>query len=356
MANIVVIGAGVSGLTCAYLLSKQKGNVITVIAKHMPGDYDIEYTSPIAGANVLPMASEKNSSWERRSWQELKRLAIEVPEAGIHLQKSRVYRREKDLEKLRKGSYSFDGLFLEDPWYSSLFDDFKELSNEQLPAGMASGCEFGCINVMLYLPWLVGQCRKNGVVLKRGQVKHIIEAAAMSHNELKADVVINTTGLMASRLGGVMDQKVVPIRGQVIVVRNEAPYMMTKSGTDDADDEVCYVMTRAAGGGTVLGGTYSKGQWESQPDANQAMRIMRRVCEMMPEITNGQGVKGFDIVRHAVGLRPYREGGVRIEKERIGDTWVVHNYGHGGWGYQGSYGCAEDVVTLVDDVLHRPRL
>ncbi|KAI1810109.1 FAD dependent oxidoreductase [Poronia punctata] len=358
MPNIVVVGAGVSGLTCAYLLSKQTDNVVTIVAKHMPGDYDIEYASPIAGANVLPMATEKNSSWERRSWLELKRLALEVPEAGIHLQKSHVYRREKDIEKLRKGGYNFDGLFVENPWYKPMFEDFRELPKEELPAGIASGCEFGsvCINVMLYLPWLVGQCRKNGVVLRRGILNHITEASDMSHTGKKADVVINTTGLMASRLGGVMDSKVIPVRGQVVVVRNEAPYMLTKSGTDDAEDEVCYVMTRAAGGGTVLGGTYSKGEWESQPNANQAVRIMRRVIEMMPDITNGRGIDGFDIVRHAVGLRPYREGGVRIEKEKIGDTWVVHNYGHAGWGYQGSYGCAEDVVTLVDEVLNRPKL
>jgi hypothetical protein len=42
---------------------------------------------------------------------------------------------------------------------------------------------------------------------------------------------------------------------------------------------------------------------------------------------------------------------VRIEKEKIGDVWVVHNYGHGGWGYQASYGCAEGAVELVDEVL-----
>lgn len=46
--------AGVSGLTCALQLAKQKGNAVTVVAKHMPGDYDAEYTSPWAGANVLP--------------------------------------------------------------------------------------------------------------------------------------------------------------------------------------------------------------------------------------------------------------------------------------------------------------
>lgn len=46
--------AGVVGLTSALLLAKDKDNVITVVAKHMPGDYDIQYTSPWAGANCLP--------------------------------------------------------------------------------------------------------------------------------------------------------------------------------------------------------------------------------------------------------------------------------------------------------------
>lgn len=269
-----------------------------------------------------------------------------------------MFRREKDLEQLRSGAYSFDGLFMENPWYRTLFDDFRELSKNELPKGMASGVEFGslCINTMLYMPWLVGKCRANGVVFKRGVLKHVSEAATKSPTGAKADIIINTTGLMACRLGGVMDQNVVPVRGQIVVVRNEAPYMVTKSGTDDAEDEVCYIMTRAAGGGTILGGTYQKGQWESQPDPNQAMRIMRRAVEMMPEIADGKGVEGLDIIRHGVGLRPYRNGGVRIEKEKIDGTWVVHNYGHAGWGYQGSYGCAERVVELVDEIRTRPKL
>lgn len=54
MPNIVVIGAGVSGLTSALLLARDKKNKVAVVARHMPGDYDIEYTSPWAGANVLP--------------------------------------------------------------------------------------------------------------------------------------------------------------------------------------------------------------------------------------------------------------------------------------------------------------
>lgn len=43
-----------SGLTSALLLARDKANKVTVVARHMPGDYDVEYTSPWAGANVLP--------------------------------------------------------------------------------------------------------------------------------------------------------------------------------------------------------------------------------------------------------------------------------------------------------------
>ncbi|KAK7755545.1 D-amino acid oxidase [Diatrype stigma] len=311
------------------------------------------------------MSTKETSRWERQTWPELKRLAVEVPEAGIHLQKSRVLRREKDLPRLRAAGSYFDALFGEDPWYRELFSDFRELGADELPAGIASGCEFGsvCINTMLYLPWLVGQCRANGVAFRRGQVAHVADAAGLlsspQHYDAgqKADVVINTTGLLASRLGGVADAAVHPLRGQVVVVRNEAPYMLTVSGTDDAADEMCYAMTRAAGGGTVLGGSAQRGQWESQPDANLAVRIMRRAVALLPELVPaGAGIGGLDIVRHGVGLRPARDGGVRLEKERVAGAWVVHNYGHAGWGYQGSYGCAERVVELVDEILSQPKL
>jgi D-amino-acid oxidase len=163
--------------------------------------------------------------------------------------------------------------------------------------------------------------------------------------------VVNCTGLMASKLGGVEDKSVVPARGQIVVVRNNAGKMLDISGTDDGDGEACYVMTRAAGGGTILGGSYQKGNWESQVDPNLAVRIMRRAVEVCPTLTGGKGIEHLDIVRHGVGLRPVREGGTRIEKERIGDVWVVHNYGAGGAGYQSSYGCAQAAVNLVEEAM-----
>lgn len=107
------------------------------------------------------------------------------------------------------------------------------------------------------------------------------------------------------------------------------------------------------GGGTILGGCYQKNHWESQPDPNLALRIMKRSVDLCPELTNGKGIEALEVIRHGVGLRPLRIGGVRLEKERLGDIWVVHNYGHGGFGYQSSYGCAQKAVCLVDQVLSK---
>ena len=78
---------------------------------------------------------------------------------------------------------------------------------------------------------------------------------------------------------------------------------------------------------------------------------MKRSVDLCPELTNGKGIEGLDVIRHGVGLRPVRDGGVRLEKEKIKNIWVVHNYGHGGFGYQSSYGCSQAAARLVKEAL-----
>lgn len=169
-------------------------------------------------------------------------------------------------------------------------------------------------------------------------------------------MVVNCTGLSSKKLGGVCDEKLYPARGQIVVVRNDPGAMFSISGCDDGEDELVYMMTRAAGGGTIIGGSYQKNQWDPLPDPNLAVRIMKRAVDLCPQLVKeGQGIEGLDIIRHGVGLRPLREGGTRIEAEKIDGVSVVHNYGHGGFGYQASYGCATEAVRLVDDVLQRKR-
>ena len=57
---------------------------------------------------------------------------------------------------------------------------------------------------------------------------------------------------------------------------------------------------------------------------------------------------------YVAGIRPYRRSGIRVAIETIGNTKVVHNYGHGGAGVTMSFGSAHEVLTLVR-TLPRPR-
>ena len=78
---------------------------------------------------------------------------------------------------------------------------------------------------------------------------------------------------------------------------------------------------------------------------------MKRAVEVAPAMTGGKGFEHLDVIRHNVGFRPSREGGPRVERETIGGVRVVHNYGHGGYGYQMSYACAASAAQLVEESL-----
>jgi D-amino-acid oxidase len=150
----------------------------------------------------------------------------------------------------------------------------------------------------------------------------------------------------------VRDTKLYPDRGQVVVVRNDPGSIVSVSETEAGKEEVTYIMTRAAGGGTVIGGSHHRHDWNALPDPNLANRIMGRAIAICPQLVKqGQGIEGLDIIRHGVGLRPMRNGGPRIEKDQVEGVPVVHNYGHGGFGYQASFGCASMAVSLVEEVL-----
>lgn len=204
-------------------------------------------------------------------------------------------------------------------------------------------------------------------MFRRKIFAHISDAANAHHSGARAELIVNCTGLSAGRLGGVEDKNMIPARGQTVLVRNHSAFMCF---IDDDQENLSYVMQRAAGknvphvpafelrltqsvpgGGTLLGGCYQQGNWDPQVDLNLANSIMKRAVDVCPALTGGKGFEHLDIIRHGVGLRPLRLGGTRLEREKIDGVWVVHNYGHGGYGYQSSYGCAQAAVKLVDEAL-----
>ncbi len=105
-------------------------------------------------------------------------------------------------------------------------------------------CTTVCINTSLYLPWLVSQCLKAGVVFKRGVFGHILEAVNVHHCDNPAELIVNCTGLSAGNLGGVEDKNMIPVRGQTVLVRNDPGAMFCIEKTSV---EPTYIMQRAAG-------------------------------------------------------------------------------------------------------------
>ncbi|CAK7200118.1 D-amino acid oxidase [Sporothrix eucalyptigena] len=217
-----------------------------------------------------------------------------------------------------------------------------------MPLDIHTAFEFTsvCINTTIYLHWLLSKCLRNGVVVKRGVVDHVTDAASL-HTVGQSHLVVNCTGLMARNLGGVEDKSVVPARGQIMLVRNHPDIMTTASSLVAAQPgDMAYMMCRPGGGGTILGGCYQVDNWNDSPDHKLAERIMKRCVELYPELA--KSVDDLSVIRQGVGFRPLRPQGVRLETEHIRGIPVVHNYGHGGWGYQSSYGCAKTVVSLVE--------
>ena len=60
------------------------------------------------------------------------------------------------------------------------------------------------------------------------------------------------------------------------------------------------------------------------------------------------------IIDIAVGIRPFRASGPRIELERRYGKALVHHYGHGGSGWSLSWGSAQRALALVRDSGARP--
>jgi len=52
------------------------------------------------------------------------------------------------------------------------------------------------------------------------------------------------------------------------------------------------------------------------------------------------------VIRHVVGLRPYRASGFVVRAEQVGGIRIVHNYGHGGAGITLSWGSSKLAAEL----------
>ncbi|OWB68208.1 oxidoreductase activity protein [[Candida] boidinii] len=337
-------------------MSKVKGYDVTVIAKHIPGDFNfgVDYPSVIAGANWSSHCSKDDlvvQEIDKVAYKKFYHLAENVPGSSIVLRTAKKFVTRDSFKYKQHGQVIL-------PWFSSFVKGFRMLPKDEVPEDCEYGFEFSSfvISTTVYLNWLLQQCFSYGVSLKRLTLSDINDAFKLHSSGVKADAVVNASGLLSKEL--VKDDNIFAVRGQVILVENNTKDMFSVNFYDkEHPNESLYIMPRKEGG-CVIGGCFLPNEKVSmEVDYEQAERILKKAKKYVPDLLSpGNGnPEEFKIVRYQVGYRPFRNGGYRIEKDGENGR-VIHCYGHGGAGYQSSWGSAELSVALVNSVLSKARL
>jgi D-amino-acid oxidase len=303
MSRVIVVGAGVIGLSCAVRLL-EAGHAVDVVARDLP----LETTSAVAAALWYPYRAypyEQVTSWSHRSYTEFATLAG-VDETGVAMV------RGTELHRTRTA----------DPWWRDAVPTLTRVSAFPPPYADAWSFVAPVIEMPVYLGWLAQRVESLGGTLTR------MALAALPD---RAEVVVNATGLGARRTAD--DPSVMPVRGQVVYLEQVGVDHWWLDGSVPT-----YVVPRSHD--IVVGGTDEEGEWDRRPDPDVAKMLLDRAVELVPELARAR------VVGHKVGLRPARPE-VRVAVEETAETRVVHCYGHGGAGVTLSWGCADDVVALV---------
>ncbi|MEI6481711.1 MAG: FAD-dependent oxidoreductase [Candidatus Saccharibacteria bacterium] len=181
-----------------------------------------------------------------------------------------------------------------------------------------------------YMPYLVKMFSELGGTIEQKEVADIKEALE------ECGVVVNCTGLGSKKLFN--DVKLYPVRGQVVLV--EPNGFDNVLADDEAFNNLSYIIPRIDD--IVVGGTAQKDNWSLEIDPEDTKEILRKAPGMSPVF------KDVKIIKEKVGLRPARDE-VRLELERVdNDSVIIHNYGHGGAGYTLSWGCANEVIEIIN--------
>ena len=303
-----VVGAGVSGLSCAVKLLEAGHEVVVISDRFSP-----DTVSDIAAAIWYPFLTapaDRADGWGIATYAELERLSEREPQSGVRMRDGREYLRQA----------------VDPPEWSEDIAAFRILDDSEIPEGYVFGWQFRApvIEMQLYMPWLRSRVEALGGSFVQSFVEDL--------SEVSGEVIVNCVGLGARELCG--DEEVRPARGQVIFIDQDPGI----GHFDQQPETLTYTIPRSDV--TVLGGTAQVDDWGMDIRAEDNDLILSKVEALWPELDRSRIIGG------AVGLRPSRSE-VRLEVEYIDERKVVHNYGHGGAGVTLSWGCAEEVANLV---------
>lgn len=316
--RVVVVGGGVSGLSCADRLLRH-GHEVTVVSR----DPVHRTTSHLAAAVWFPTAvgpPDAVARWSATTYDVLvAEAAAGVP--GVVMRETLVLYRDP--------AHTEPPL----PDWAAAVGPVRPARPDELPPGYPAGLRFTVplVEMPAYLPHVEQRVMRAGAQRVTRNVNSLGDVL-----DLSPDLIVNAAGLAAGGLVG--DDTAFPVRGQIVRVRN--PGLDLSVRDEEHPGGRAYVHPRTDD--CILGGTLEVGRWDTAPDPDQTAAILRRCADIAP------AVAGAEVLETLVGLRPGRTE-VRVELDRgLLPVPVVHNYGHGGAGITIGWGCASDVVELAE--------
>lgn len=312
--QIVVVGAGVSGLTSAICLA-EAGWPVRVWAAVLPQ----QTTSVVAGAVWAPPRPGERAVqtllWTEHSLHVFCELADD-PATGVRMAPALTVGELSRADAMSSAA--------------TLIPDLRSADPDDIPEGFGTGyrATMPMIDMPRYLDYLTKRLATAGCEVEIHQVRSLAEAAEA------APIVVNCAGLGARALVG--DDTVRPLFGQHVVVTNpglQQLFLEINSGPE----WICYFPHPQR---VVCGGISIPGRWDTTAEPEVSERIMQRCRRIEPRLAEAE------VIETITGLRPDRPS-VRVEAEPLGRTLCVHNYGHSSNGVTLSWGCARDVVRLV---------
>lgn len=323
---------------------------MAVLARETPADLlSSQWASPWAGANWSSFASTPaERKRDTLTFSHFEQLAKSHPEIVV--------------KRPFKYVWNADAGF-SSPWYRDVVGEFRPLDASERVPGFSGGVHFRSftLNPHRLMALYAERLAARGVPLIKARLASLAEAFAW-----RPRLVVNASGLGARALLGVEDAKVFPDRGQTVLVR--APSVQTCYGVRDARNkpgEATYIIPRPGSGGcVVVGGTNLRGDTDLLVRRETAERILQKAFAICPELAEGgSSWRDVEIVSHNVGLRPCREGGLRLELEHVDlapeadlltedskgaqKGTVLHCYGIGPAGYQAHHGVAVEARDIA---------
>ncbi len=345
--DILVVGCGVSGLTCGVRLL-ESGHDVVIAARDLPPNT----TSNVAAAVWEPFEAypaDRVAAWGAVAYRQFLALAGEASTGVIVADVLEVFAEPQ-----------------EHPVWTSYVEGFRSAALHELPVGSAAGIFYRApvIDTSRYLTYLLDRFRTLGGRIEQRQIADFGEAFALGA-DADVGIVVNCTGLGARELAH--DAQVAAARGQVVRIAQDGFHQVLVQNTQGRPT---YVVPRIDD--IVLGGTFEVGAEDTTPDPTTRTDILMRCAELalcadqrfamsLAALVGGEFAGEFAgrvpreyadtpaaIIREeVVGLRPISPR-VRVETEMFSPgRYIVHNYGHGGAGVTLSWGCAAEVCDLV---------